>query len=413
MIDNPYRPGAGHSPPFLAGRAEELRQFKRLLQQKEVTQNIVLTGLRGVGKTVLMDDAYRPLALNEGWIWVGTNLSESAFIDEAALSTRLLTDLAVFTSGLSVKESEATMGFRSKPRTVERRLDFDTLREFFTRQPGLTSDRLKATLELALSAARAVGREGILFAYDEAQVVQDRRDKDQYPLAMFLETFQSIQRKGFRCLLLLTGLPTLFPRLVESRTYAERMFTVQEIGRLKEDACGDAILKPLERRAIKFTPESVKRIIEVSGGYPYFIQFICREFFDLVQTGTTGRDPEKVFSVPLDAIIHKLDADFFAGRWNRVPDRQRELLLCIAGLESHEEEFTITEIVEASANRASQKAIRRPFRTGDVSQMLPRLVEAGLVYKNRHGKYSFAVPLFGEYILRAARRQGTREFPTQ
>lgn len=298
------------------------------------------------------------------------------------------------------------MGFKATPRSIQRRLDYSTLHEFFSAQPGLTSDRLKATLELALRAARSVGREGILFAYDEAQVVQDRKDKDQFPLAMFLETFQSIQRKGFRCLLLLTGLPTLFPKLVESRTYAERMFAVQEIGRLKEDACRDAIQRPLDRRTIKFTPESVDRIIEVSGGYPYFIQFICREFYDLVHGGAALPDVGKQFSVPLDAIIQKLDADFFAGRWNRVPDRQREMLTCIASLDKRGEEFTITEIVEASRGRVADKSIRKAFRAGDVSQMLPRLIEAGLVYKNRHGKYSFAVPLFGEYILRASRRPG-------
>ena len=77
---------------------------------------------------------------------------------------------------------------------------------------------------------------GIVFAYDEAQVVGDRQVKDQYPLAALLETFQSLQRKGIRYFLLLTGLPTLFPRLVESRTYAERMFTVQQMGKPDQPA---------------------------------------------------------------------------------------------------------------------------------------------------------------------------------
>src|SRR5262249_26523601 len=111
---NPFKPGAGHSPPCLAGREAETKEFGRFLSQEVVTQNVVLTGLRGVGKTVLMDDVYRPLALGAGWVWVGSDFSESAFVDEAALCSRLLTDLAVFTNGLDVEvETPRAVGFKS------------------------------------------------------------------------------------------------------------------------------------------------------------------------------------------------------------------------------------------------------------------------------------------------------------
>ena len=95
---NPFRPGAGHTPPYLAGRKEERSEFLKLLNQDVVLSNLVLTGLRGVGKTVLLD-TFKPLAMRERWLWVGADLSESTTVDEERLATRILTDVAVATAG--------------------------------------------------------------------------------------------------------------------------------------------------------------------------------------------------------------------------------------------------------------------------------------------------------------------------
>jgi hypothetical protein len=232
-----------------------------------------------------------------------------------------------------------------------------------------------------------------VFAYDESQVVADQKDKEQYPLAILLEAFQSVQRKGARYLLLLTGLPTLFPRLVESRTYAERMFSVQEIGRLTAQASRDAITVPVQEMdaAWHFSESAIQTIVKAADGYPYFIQFICREALDHLMS-----NPESA-GIPIEPIIRKLDSDFFAGRWEMLTDRQRDLLYCIAQLQVDDGEFTIPEIV------AMSKKTKRPiksFSRNDVSQVLPRLVDKGLIYKNRYGKYSFAVPLMGSFVNR-------------
>ena len=396
LSTNPFKPGAGHSPPHLAGRKLEADAFKRFLNQEEIIQNVVLTGLRGVGKTVLMDDVYKPLAINEQWVWVGSDLSEAAFVNESTLCQRLLTDLSLFTATLTLSRSEPGMGIKQIREQAEM-MSFSYLQSVFEHQPGLNGDKLKATFELVWKAVQATGKRGILFAYDEAQVVQDRKDKDQYPLALLLETFQSIQRKGVRFMLLLTGLPTLFPRLVESRTYAERMFTVQEIGRLDIHACKEAIQRPLDKNPIEFSPSSVEAIVRVSDCYPYFIQFICREAYDFFKTHVDlNRRPPPI---PMDTLIRKLDADFFAGRWSRVPDRQRELLLCISNLTVPGDEFTVNQIVDIS-QQVSKKHRTKPFKSGDVSAMLPKLINSGHLYKNRHGKYLLAVPLFDAFIRR-------------
>lgn len=101
-VVNPFRPGAGHMPPYLAGRDNETKQFLKLLEQKTILSNMVLTGLRGVGKTVLLD-TFKPLALQRKWLWVGTDLSEAASINEDAVAQRLLTDLSVVTAGLTIR----------------------------------------------------------------------------------------------------------------------------------------------------------------------------------------------------------------------------------------------------------------------------------------------------------------------
>lgn len=135
---------------------------------------------------------------------------------------------------------------------------------------------------------------------------------------LLLDTFQSLQRAGLPLLLVLTGLPTLFPKLVDARTYSERMFNGIELTTLSKGASRDAILKPLESSPIQFTSDSVELIIETAGGYPYFIQFICREFFN-------SWDPErKVNNVPIAPIIKKLDTQFFTGRWEQSTNRQRD-----------------------------------------------------------------------------------------
>jgi hypothetical protein len=303
-----------------------------------------------------------------------------------------MVDLSVATSSLVVGEQESARFVGEKK---EVRLDFQALTRIFEATPGLIEDKLKAVLELAAKAIAREGSRGVVFAYDEAQNLADAAKKNELPLSLLLDVFQSIQRKEIPFMLALTGLPTLFPKLVEARTFAERMFRVIVLDKLDENASREAILKPIEdaRCPVKFMWDSVEMIVAQSGGYPYFIQFICREVYDSFLQLQRQEAPVP-YSVPLDAIAMKLDSDFFAGRWARATDRQRELLWAIATLGKPDEEFTVQEVVQAS------KQLDKPFTSSHVNQMLSGLCGAGLVYKNRFGKYSFAVPLFDRFILR-------------
>jgi hypothetical protein len=393
-FDNPFRPGAGHRPPYLAGRTAEQDEMKRHLCQKVVTQNVILTGLRGVGKTVLLE-AFRPIALASGWLWAGADLSESASVTEETLATRILADIALVTSAFVVRErKQLELGFVQSERTIRQPLDYDTLKGLYESTPGLISDKLKAVLEFVWSVLPQARIKGVVFAYDEAQNLADHAHRNQYPMSLLLEVFQSLQRKQIPFLLVLTGLPTLFPKLVESRTYAERMFHIMFLKQLDEAASREAIVKPIEdsKCPIKFTNATVDEIISLSGGYPYFIQYICKEVYDVWIAKIANGE---IAEIPAMDIVRKLDTDFFQGRWSRVTDRQRELLQVIATLATCDDEFTVQEIVNKS-----REALEKGFGASQINQMLGSLAESGLVFKTRIGKYSFAVPLLSRFIRR-------------
>ena len=299
-------------------------------------------------------------------------------------------------SGFVVKESEVRrIGFTARAAKKAVHLDFALLRHVYDQTPGLASDKLKAVLELVWTCLRTTKCRGVILAYDEAQNLSDQAAASQYPLSLLLDVFQSVQKKELPFMLVFTGLPTLFPKLVEARTFAERMFHVMTLGRLDDAESRDAILKPIEKQAcpVKFTELAVSEIIRHSGGYPYFIQFLCREMFDSYLQQKASGEPNPVVTV--SQTVRKLDSDFFAGRWNRVTDRQRVLLTMVAQLPNCDDEFTVQEVVEKSKEK-----LPKPFSASHVNQILVKLADNGLVYKNRHGRYSFAVPLLGDFIRR-------------
>lgn len=392
---NPYRPGAGHMPPHLAGRELEYAEFDKLLEQETILENMVLTGLRGVGKTVLLE-TLRPRAMQAGWLWTQADLSESASVSEATLAQRILADLSLITASLTVDAPQPSpVGFgvpSESPSQIP--LSYEVLVAQFESTPGLIEDKVKAVLEFAWHHIRHQERHRVIFAYDEAQNLSDNAPRDQFPLSMLLDVFQSIQKKDIPFMLVLTGLPTLFPKLVDARTFAERMFRVVTLGRLDEVDSREAILTPIEQAdcPVRFNEDSVTMICRQSGGYPYFIQFICREIFDVF---IQQIERDQLTGAPMEPIQRKLDADFFAGRWSRVTDRQRQLLWVVASLHGSDEEFTIQELVAMA-----KRLLPKPFSSSHANQMLSGLAGHGLIYKSRTGKYSFAVPMLGDFILR-------------
>jgi AAA+ ATPase superfamily predicted ATPase len=398
---NPFTPGAGHSPPYLAGREEEKAEFKKLLQQTIVMSNPILSGLRGVGKTVLLEEL-KSIAIAEGWYWVGTDMSETASLTEQNLATRLLADLAVVTSQFVIaKKDTKSAWFHEINLGPDLVLGYDTLLSYYNSVPGLVTDKLKAVLEIVGRLLAGQNR-GLIFAYDEAQNLSDHAKDKEFPLSLVLDVFQSLQRKNHRFLLTLAGLPTLYPKLVEARTSAERMFRVTTMDRLDNAHAREAITKPIAKSGSPYPlgEALISEIVAASGGYPYFIQFICREVYDAaLQRAEKG----EALKVSIPDIVRKLDADFFAGRWAKATERQRDLLGVIASLDNMGTDFSVGEVVEKAKILVRQKQLTLSFSASHINQMLKSLADTGFVFKEYHGKYRFAVPLLGQFIRRQTR----------
>ena len=393
MSTNPYRPGAGQEPPYLAGRTYEQTEFLRLLDQEIIMENLIITGLRGIGKTALLE-SLKPVAISHDWLWAGEDFSQSLGISEERLVMRILADISFLTSSIIVDEKIA-VGFTGGTEKVY--LSYELLRHIYTSTPGLASDKLKHVLEVVWSIVPSLGKRGIIFAYDEAQTLTDNKSDSQYPLSLLLDVFQALQRKGVRFMLVLTGLPTLQPNLVATRTYTERLFHVFMLKQLSSQDSHDAIIKPLlnddgtpNKNMIQFDETSINTIAKASGGYPYFIQYICRETYDVFQQqATSGKSP----GVPLSAIMEKLDNNFFYGRWAKTTEREKELMIIIA--QAKLAEFTPTQVV-----RLSEQSQFKKFSIAQLTSYLKGLIDEGLIYKDKRGSYSFAVPLLGGYIMR-------------
>ncbi len=391
---NPFRPGAGHPPPYLAGREKETNEFRLLLEQKPILKNLVITGLRGVGKTVLLE-SLRPIAVDSGYFWAGTDLSESSSESEHTLSIRLLTDLFPILSSFSFEQTKPeTIGFMPIEEKKEVKFTYDVLLNIYQNTPGLEADKLKNVLQIIWNIVKLKVK-GIVIAYDEAQILKDKAKEKQYPFSLLLEVIQYLQRMEIPYFMVLTGLPTLVTTLSETRTYTERMFQILTLDKLNERETREAILKPIQQKncPVTFSDIGINEIIKYSGGYPYFIQFFCKETFDSVLQHL--RINSEMPFINVGSFIRKLDADFYAGRWSRVSDRQRELLIVMAKLPNSNDEFTAKDI-----SAKSSEVLKNSFSPAYVVNTLVKLIAIGLVYKNRRGKYSFAVPMLADYINR-------------
>jgi hypothetical protein len=394
--NNPFRPGNGQRPLYLAGRTHELDQFTRMVRESTIAQNAILTGLRGTGKTVLLEEL-KPIAQTNGWLWTGNDLSESASLTEERIARRIVVDLSTLLGPILSQRSEKNpVGFNATPEVSERPTQFDDLWKIYETTPGLTDDKLKAVMISVRNVLEKTDLKGVIFAYDEAQNLSDHALAREFPLSVLLDVFSYFQRNPskFRYMLVLTGLPTLFPKLNEARTYTERMFHVMHLQRLDDAAAHEAIKKPIEltKSTLTFAKATIIKIAEMSNGYPYFIQFVCKEVFDAwIGKITVGEAP----SVPMTEILAKLDLDFFAPRWARATDRQQDFMRVIASMENADEEFSVQDIVQAS-----KTVLKRGFNPSHATQILQALAEKGLIYRNRRAGYCFAVPLLSRFIQR-------------
>ncbi|MEE9368120.1 MAG: ATP-binding protein [Pontiella sp.] len=384
-ITNPFAPGAGTPPPELAGRDELLETIRIATERTRLgypAKSVLMVGLRGVGKTVLLDrmcNNAEAAGLQTLRIEAPENRSLPGLLapqlrlsmlqlsrNEKAkdLANRALRGLAGFAKALKVKYEDIEVGF-----------DFDP-------EPGLADNGdlehdLQALLELAGAAAKSAETALILFI-DELQYVQEEELE-----ALIMALHRTSQRQ-LPVMLVGAGLPQLRGRMGRAKSYAERLFDFPEIGPLDSAAAKLAISKPAADQEVIIEESALNRIVDETEGYPYFLQEWGKHAWDAAeQSPVTLADVELVSKEAVAA----LDESFFRVRFDRLTPSEKRYLRAMA------------ELGEG------------PHRSGDIAEILDRkvsslgptraqLIYKGMVWSPNHGDTAFTVPLFGGFMHR-------------
>lgn len=384
-VSNPFAPGAGTPPPELAGR-DDLREMVRVAIERVrrglPTKSILMIGLRGVGKTVLLDrmrDDAEAAGIHSVRIEAPESRSLPALLapqlrqallrlsrNEQArdLAQRALRALAGFAKALKIKYQDIEVG-----------VDFDP-------EPGLADNGdlehdLQALLEAVGAAAQKAGTALVLFI-DELQYVEE----DQ--LAALITALHRTAQRRLPVVLVGAGLPQLRGRMGQAKSYAERLFDFPEIGALVGEAPRIAIRKPAAAQSVEIDEEALRRIVQETHGYPYFLQEWGKHAWDTaVASPITLRDVD----LASKAAVAALDESFFRVRFDRLTPVEKKYLRAMAELGPG------------------------PHRSGDVAEKLDRkvtslgptrnqLIAKGMVWSPSHGDTAFTVPLFDEFMRR-------------
>src|SRR6266571_6560884 len=390
---NPFRPGMGLDPPYLADRTTQLARFDQYLTGFPVfPRNVRLTGLRGVGKTVLLQH-YAALAEDRGWVVVRRECSEH-LQNESTFALALVEDCRS-----AVEHSSRTLALRQRSTAAARRaldllggltvtLEGVTLAvkppTYATRQPAVLEDQLFQALELACEGATGARRPGVLFCYDEAQVLADSPRRRQFPLGIFLASVARAQRSGLAVMLVVSGLPTLTDNLARAKSYSERMFQAELLDALRPPEDALAFVRPFESSDRGVDPGVVESVRHDTGGYPFHIQFFGALLWEACVPSPRITNSDFVRHRP--AILRALDGAFFDARLARTSGLERRVLRAVAA----GGENAALHVVRASLNLPNHR----------IQPVIADLEAKGLLYRPERGRLAFTVPLFGDYLRR-------------
>jgi len=384
-IYNPFAPGAGTPPPELAGRDELRAQLMLALQRARIgrpAKSAMLVGLRGVGKTVLLD-RIREDAEKAGIYTVRIEAPEGRSLP-ALLAPQLRLALLRLNQVEAAKDYairglRALAGFVSKLKVVfndiEVGIDYDP-------EPGLADNGdlehdLQALFEQVGLAAKAA-KTAVVLLIDELQYVPEPQ------LAALITAMHRTEQRALPVVLMGAGLPQLRGQMGNAKSYAERLFDFPEIGPLSAEAATQAIVKPLEKEGVAITDEAVARILSVSQHYAYYLQqWGSHTWSAASKIPITLADVEKASLTAIAA----LDEGFFRVRFDRLTPREKKYLRAMAALGPG------------------------PHRSGDiaayfgdeVSSWAPNrasLIKKGMIWSPNHGDTAFTVPMFDEFMRR-------------
>jgi hypothetical protein len=384
-IRNPYAPGAGTQPPELAGRDELREKIRIAIERTRIgrqAKSQMMIGLRGVGKTVLLDrmrlDAEAtgihtlrmeapenrslPGLLAPQLRQALLKLSRNAQAKE--LATRALRALAGFAKVLKVKYNDLEVGIDFEPE--------QGLADNGDLESDL-QDLLEATGEAALKAETAL----IIFI-DELQYVAEDE------LGALIMAMHRLAQRNLPVMLVAAGLPQLPGRLGKAKSYAERLFDFPFIGPLNADESRAALVNPAENEGATYDEDAVQLILLKTEGYPYFLQEWGKHAWDAAPVSPISLADAEMASV---TAVAALDASFFQVRFDRLTPKEKDYLRAMAELGTG------------------------PHRSGDIAAKLGKQVQAfaplrkelinkGMIWSPNHGDTAFTVPLFDQYMKR-------------
>lgn len=385
-IKNPFSPGAGSPPPELVGRDPVLEQARILLgrvKQKKPEKSMLLTGLRGVGKTVLLNEIKR-MADGDGYRTISIEAHEGKALGTliAPYLRSLLYDLDRIAGtgdkvkrGLSVLRSfigalKLTVG------DVSIGLDIDP------EKGSADSGDLEIDLPnlfVAIGEAAEDRNSAVAIFIDEIQYFSKKE------LGALIMAMHKIQQRQLPLVLLGAGLPILPGLAGESKSYAERLFNFPNIGALSQADTAKALQEPAQEAGVAFEKKALDEVFHLTKGYPYFLQEWGYVAWNLATTSPITlqvvRDAKK-------SVIPRLDENFFRVRFDRLTPSEKNFLRAIAEL-------------GPGAHRTGDIAEILKVKVTSLGPVRAKLINKGMIYSPAHGDMDFTVPLFDDFMTRA------------
>ncbi|WP_091552576.1 ATP-binding protein [Micromonospora pattaloongensis] len=406
-VRNPYAPGAGQRPPELAGRARELEVFDVVLERVargRPERSLMLTGLRGVGKTVLLN-TLRSQAIGRLW---GTGKIEARpeqslrrpvagalhmAVRELAPHHRAPDRIDAFLGVLkafALRATPATTTGRAAPRLRDRwQPGIDVPATTGRADSGDIEIDLVELFSDAADIATDVGT-GIALFIDEMQ------DLGPQDVSALCAACHELSQLGGALIVVGAGLPHLPAVLSAAKSYSERLFRYQRIDRLDRGAAEQALCAPAAREDVEYEPKALELLYEKSGGYPYFVQAYGKATWDHAPSSPITAADVQVAAPEAEA---ELAVGFFGSRFERATPAEREYMRAMAALSpvTGESDGAGRDDMDAAVPTAviARSLGRKP---ASLSPARDALIKKGLIYSGERGTVAFTVPHFGRYL---------------
>jgi len=386
-IENPYRPGAGTSPPALIGRDELIDTFGVTVRRAVAGRpgkSVMPIGLRGVGKTVLLN-RFVEIAQHEGLKVAFIEAPETGDF-RSLLAVRLRKILLDLDQGLGrravLRALRVLKSFSYQlPDGSSISLGVDPLAG--QADSGLLADDVTDLL-VAVGEAAQEERTGVLLAIDEVQYLSDAE------LAAIITAIHRTGQLDLPVVLVGAGLPQLPGLAGEAKSYAERLFDFPMIGSLDRHQAADVLTVPAAELGVSYTAEALELLIDQTEGYPYFLQEWGYHLWNNATSNPISADDVRAV-VPV--VLDQLDRNFFLVRLDRLTPKEKEYLKAMADL-------------GPGPHRSGDIAAKLGVKVESVAPRRSALIGKGMIYSPAHGDTAFTVPLFDEFLHRAMRGPG-------